>query len=334
MHAPDWYRLGDGYLAVRSEHAGFRQGFSQLFAGCRAVPPPTTAGPTVTCDVQGTTCDPVSVIQFDDPEPLDVVDFAAELFADRGCREVPTDRPGGRAFAVSIGDHVVVLTAADGSLIADNAQRWEWLVGNIAVHRVIRLQSGVAALHAASMAIGGCGVLLVGPKASGKTTLALALTSRGHGFLGDEIAALRVASRELLPLRRSVSVRRGPASRRVEAVLEATHRTHQRFPDGEPRLRAEIDQLFPDNVAAPVPLGAVVFLRSIGVEPRLERIAVARSHLKDLTPLRSTLWHLPPATRAMRLLAVLSRTPCFCLDVGDADRTADLIEGIAHTPCH
>jgi serine kinase of HPr protein (carbohydrate metabolism regulator) len=55
----------------------------------------------------------------------------------------------------------------------------------------------------------GQGLLLVGPKGSGKTTISLALAARGHDFLGDEMAGVRIGSLELVPVRRSLAVRDG-----------------------------------------------------------------------------------------------------------------------------
>jgi hypothetical protein len=326
MESTDWYRLGDGYLGIRSEHTGFRTRFADLFAGCMEVPPPGTSAPLVTCEVTTPASGGVSLIRFDDPQPLDVVDFAVRLFADRGCRESSTGSPRGRAFGFTSTGSEMVIAGPDGSLIADNSQPWEWLIGNIAVHRLLRLQSRVAALHAGSIAIGKRGVLLVGPKGSGKTTLSMTLAARGCGFLGDEMAALRLDSFELIPVRRSVSVRPGPRSPRVDAALQAAMLAPEPFPDGAVRLRAKIDELFPENVAAPVRLASIVFLRGVCRRPLLERVTVAREHLGLLTPLPSTLWNMPRAERAIRLLGILPKARCFWLDAGEPEETADRVE--------
>jgi hypothetical protein len=324
MEPTNWYRLGDGYLGIRSEHAGFRKRFEDLFAGCMEVPLHGAGVPLVTCEVRTPAPGAVSLIRFDDPQPLDVVDFAVRLFEDRGCRESSSASPQGRAFGFTGSEMVVA--CPDGSLIADNRQPWEWLIGNIAVHRLLRLQSRIAALHAGSIAIGTRGVLLVGPKGSGKTTLSMTLAARGCGFLGDEMAALRLDSFELVPVRRSVSVRPGPRSPRVDAALRAAMLAPEHFPDGAVRLRAKIDDLFPENVAAPVRLASIVFLRGVCRRPLLERVTVRREHLGLLTPLPSTLWNMPRAERAIRLLGILPKARCFWLDAGDPEETADRVE--------
>lgn len=322
--APDhWYRFGDGYLVIRSEHLQFRSRFERLFSGCGVTPVPAAAAPVVRCDV--TLHGDVSVIRFEDPQPLDVTAFAAQLFADRGVRECASGALGGRAFGFESAAGSVVIGVRGETLVAANRQAWEWLVGNIAVHRVLRLQPQVAVLHAGAVAIDTAGVLLVGAKGSGKTTLTLALAARGCGFLGDEMAALRLDTRELIPLRRSVSIRPGPGSARVDAAVRAAGLDQEDFPDG-PRVRAPIDQLFPGNVGATVRLDAIVFLRQFRSTPGLERVAPRREHLGLLTPLPSTLWAQPAPLRAIRLLGILSKARCFWLDVGDPDETAALLE--------
>ncbi len=322
--APDqWYRFGDGYLVIRSEHLPFRSQFERLFAGCGVPPVQDGTATIVRCHIA--VHGDESVIRFDDPQPLDVIAFAEQLFADRGVRECDTAAPTGRAFGVTSPSGDVVIDVRDEALVASNRQSWEWLAGNIAVHRVLRLQPHLAVLHAGAVSIDNTGVLLAGGKGSGKTTLSLAIAARGHGFLADEMAALRLDTRELLPLRRSVSIRPGPGSRRVAAAVSQGGLAQEDFPDG-PRVRVPIEALFPDNVAAPVRLGAIVFMRRVQSAPALERMAPQRDHLRWLTPVSSTLWGQPPSGRAIRLLGILSGARCFRLDAGDPDETAALVE--------
>jgi hypothetical protein len=326
MQAVDWYRLGDGYLSLQSEHAPFRDRFERLFCGCRELPTEERDWPAVRCTVATPDAGDISYVRFADPAPLDVVKFAVALFGDRGCREVSGSPPGQRSFGFTTRGSEVLLTERGDALVANNHQSWEWLVGNIAVHRLVRLQSGVVVLHGASVSIGGAGLLLVGPKGSGKTTVSLALAARGHGFLGDEMAALRLRSFELVPVRRTTSIRSGVRSSRIDAALRMAEIPPERFPDGASRVRARIEQLFPASTAGPVPLSAIVLLRGLGTTARLEPFMAGREHLKFLTPLPSTLWTLSPAERAMRLLGILPRARCYWLDVGEPEATADLLE--------
>jgi hypothetical protein len=301
----DWYRIGDGYLGLQSEHVEFRKRFQRLFAGCHARAAGDETLPRVLCAVRTDATRDACVVRFDDPEPLDMRDFAKELFGDRGD---------------------VVLEVAGDALIVSNAQSWEWLIGNLAVHRLLRLQRDLVVFHAASAGIDGRGVLLVGPKGSGKTTMSLTLASRGHAFLGDEMAALRLPSVELVPVRRAVSIRPGPQSARVNAALHGSGHVGEPFPDGTLRVRTSIDDLFPGNAAGPVPLSIIAFLRERQAIPRLARLRPEREHLRLLNPLRSSLWHMRPAARAIRLLGILPKARCFWLDAGEPDATADLLE--------
>jgi hypothetical protein len=57
---------------------------------------------------------------------------------------------------------------------------------------------GLEVLHAGAVVIGGRALLLLGPSGAGKTTLALALTQLGAGFLADDAVALESAGGRLL----------------------------------------------------------------------------------------------------------------------------------------
>src|SRR6185436_16032492 len=103
--------------------------------------------------------------------------------------------------------------------------------------------------HAASVVVAGRGLLVVGPKASGKTTTALTLASRGHAFLGDEIAAV-CEDRKMLPFRRAASIRTGMRGARVAQRLGDGAFPAETFPDGSARVLANVAELFPSAAAA------------------------------------------------------------------------------------
>ena len=333
MVAPDssrTYRLGDAFLRITSEHRPFPERFHRLFAGCEA--PPTASDLIVDCTVTCPRGGGESRIALDPSREWDRITAARDLFGDRGWHLSASEPAEHASLQDAAGS--VMLDEVDGVLVARNDQPWEWIVGNLALHRVLMLQPDLAVFHGASVAIAGCGVMILGPKGAGKTTVSLALAARGHSFLGDETAAVRLRSRELVPFRRSLSVRGGPTSTSVRNVLAETGLATETFPDGTVRTRIDIERLFPLNTAAPVSLSAVVFLGPREAQAELREVRPSREHFAQLGVLRSTMWEAPPAVRVMRLAGMLRATQCFVLHQSDPDSTADALERGVLRSCH
>jgi hypothetical protein len=320
----DAYRLGDGLLEFECEDGPLRARLQETYGECRLPPGAEVPGPAVRCTVRSGDGSAAEVA-FDDPVPLDTVEFAARLFADRGYREVPSGSPGWRLLADDRGRPLLRANGGARCLV-ERSLHWQGLIGSLAVNRLLRLQPDILFLHAASAAIGGSGVLIVGPKGAGKSTTALALAARGHAFLGDEVAAVRVLSRELLPMRRAVSIRPGPRSRAVAHALQDRPGREELFPDGTPRVRAQVVDLFPSAAPRPATLRVIFFLGPFAERPRAEPLSAGRSDVRRLSPLGATLWGVPPGRRVVQLSQLLARSSVFVLDPGDPDRTAELIE--------
>ena len=192
-------------------------------------------------------------------------------------------------------------------------------------------ESGVVALHSALLSKGGRGVLLVGPKEAGKSTLATALWRSGLQFHSDDSAvledghrargiprrvSLRATSRELL----------GAELWNRIACLPGTTRTAAGGVLFHPK------EAIPGDVPASVEVGAVVFLARLGS-------TAGAGEIEALDPGRALLALGPYCHRrepgigeALRSLQPLAdRVPMFDLGRGDLARMVERIEGVIGT---
>jgi hypothetical protein len=199
---------------------------------------------------------------------------------------------------------------------------WRKAVALLLLQRLMRVRRDAIFFHAASVALAGRGVLIVGPKGAGKSTLALALATRGHAFLGDEHACYVPARDELVPFRRPVGVKPGPRARTAEQALARTGRD----PDRDGMMRVPVEDLLPPAHPAPVPLRAVVFLRGLAERPDLRRVEPGRQELAALQPVGSSFANAAATERVFQLVRLLSRASVFHLRAGVPDDTALLVE--------
>lgn len=320
MNRIHWYRLAEGSLGVASADRALSERFEQIYGDCAAEGP--GEGPRVVCDVTDGADDSI-VVRFDDPEPLDDARFIEAVFPDRGYAPAPHPL-GGVALPLPGSSHVVRLH--EGTLSAPRGSAWQPLAANLAVSRLLRLQRSVLFFHAASVRVGERGLLACGPKRSGKTTLALGLLARGHTLLGDEVAALSLADRALLPFHRSIAAREGPRSAAADSLLRGAGGVTERFPDGELRTRVAVRRLSEHEPAARTPLTTLLLLRSIVPVTRIERIPARPELLGALTPLAASLWDRPAGSVGFRLLGILSAVRVFEVCAGPPDEVAAMIE--------
>ncbi len=315
-----WYRLAEGSLGVASADHALADRFEQIYGDCAADGP--GEGPRVVCRVAEVTNGSVEVT-FDDPEPLDDGPFIEAVFPDRGY--APTPHPlGGVAVPIPGSAHSVRLHA--GILTAPTDCEWRSLAANLAVSRLLRLQRSVMFFHAASVRVGDHGLMACGPKRSGKTTLALSLLARGHMLLGDEVAALSLADRALLPFQRSIATREGPGSPAADSLVRGAGGATERFPDGELRTRVAVRRLSDQAPPPRTPLTTVLLLRSIVPVTQLRRVSARPELLGALTPLAASLWDRPAGSVGFRLLGILSAIRVFEVDSGPPDEVASMIE--------
>ena len=281
-----WYRFADGCLGLATDDAEFAARFHAIY--CECVTDEPRSGLVVRC---GVTVTPGRVRVTFDPAP------DAELIA-RLLRTNDTPAAEGRWPAA---------TVVPGGVDIDRAGAWQWLAGNLVVNVVLALQPELMFFHAASAAIGDRGLLIMGERGSGKTSLALALGARGNAVLGEEIGALRLVTRELVPVRRSAQIRRNGA-------------------DAD-RLTAPLGQLCPLAAGRVARLGAVVRLRRFAKASLLEPLPLTSGNLDGLTLMACSLAsNGGSAGRIARLLAVLAPVPAYALDAASPESAAELLE--------
>jgi hypothetical protein len=258
------------------------------------------------------------------PEHLQPTD----LLLAAGSADFPFDvvsRSGEGAVLALRGERAAALEVTpSGCRIALRAG-WRKAIALLLLQRLMRSREDAIFFHAATASVRGAGLMLVGPKGAGKSTLVLALAARGHGLLGDENACYLPATRVLVPFRRPVGVKPGPRSRLVEAALAARGRSPER--DG--MMRVPVPELFPGEEPAPAPLRALVFLEGFAAVPALRRLTPARGELARLQPVASSMLNAAHTRRVFEMARLLAHCSVWALTAGAPDETAEALEAIA-----
>ncbi len=325
LAASGTFRLLDVELRVETDDSDFPREFGSVFGGRVADPTPCPARARLVASL--TTCLPERPGFGRLEVSGDGLADAAEFLLGFSSPTVPIHRLPSRLpdeAALGIGDDPEPAFLFRGArCLFRLTGRWRRVLAHFLFLRLLRLRDDALFFHAASLTVHGTGVLLVGPKGAGKSTLALALAARGHGFLGDETACYLPASGELLPLRRPVGIKPGPKAARVEEALACRHQG-----DEDGLVRVEIESLFPVAPVGPVPLGAVVFLRGFAPQPEASRIEPGRDELSQLQPLATTLANRPATHRVFEMIRLLGRVRAYRLLAGSPDDTAILVESV------
>lgn len=235
--------------------------------------------------------------------------------------KLPPARPGWSLVGLP-GDPEPLFAFSGEVCLFRKVARWRRILAHVLFLRVLRLRDDALFFHAASAAVGGRGLLLVGPKGAGKSTLALALAARGHSLLGDETACYLPATGEILPFRRPVAIKPGP---RAAAVSEALARLRPEA-DEEGLVRADVGSLFGAAPAAAAPLFAVVFLDGFAPASMLRKVVPGREELAALQPLASSIATRPAAERVFAMARLLGSAACYRLLAGEPDAAARTIE--------
>jgi len=222
-----------------------------------------------------------------------------------------------------IDDGSTQFTIEDDVIRVHQTPRWRAAVTALLSRGFLHLIDDLVLFHAAAIGIGGNGVLFVAARESGKSTIALALASRGHDFLSDEYGCYDPATHELIPYRRPVGIREGP---RASAISLALARGAYRGIPHEDAIRVDLASLIPLTPARRVPLRTVVFLEGFADRPRLRDAGEEENRVGMVKTLYSSLTTPPHAKRTLDILRLLSRTRVMHLEMGDPDDTAVLLE--------
>jgi hypothetical protein len=313
------YGIAGIEIRIETDDAGFIAEFSDLCGGSA----PDRAEAVLQAALEAGDADEGRLVLIGD-DLTDAPEFVLSM-ASNAFPFVPGP-PNPHGVAVALGDPSAVLFVfgRDGCRFR-KVPRWRRMLAHFVFLRALRLRRDVLFFHAASVAMDGRGVLLAGPKGSGKTTLSLALGARGHAVLGDETAAYVPASRQLLTMRRPANIKPGPRSREIDRLVQSAG--FERDEDGH--VRVPLERLFGE--AAPARLHAVAFLRGFAAVPGVVRSQPGREALRSLQPLATTLRDSKPRS-VLDMAVLLAEARCFEVSIGDADATAAALEAAVAGP--
>ncbi len=330
------YRLGDALLDIASNSPQLIEALENRYGDCAVPADPADAGSRVRCSAHLCSDGQPASVRFSEPAAVDLFGAALSLLkhpaadplfvegdlAIEGWRFIVRARTGGTVTAVCGAVALIDLELVPAEFLVD-----------LIVNPVLAIQRELLFAHAASVGIGDAGVLLIGASGSGKTTTALTLAARGHAYFGDDMAAIRTASAELLPFRSTANIRPGP-----HASALANHINNGLWDpphsDGIARLRLRVTESFPSAAATALPLRHALFLRRFAAAPEVEPFTPTLEALGSASPLALNnalwlAWGTSPHRRLLQFMLfvrMLSRVRCAWLDVGAPEATADLIE--------
>src|SRR5450755_3822420 len=251
-----WFQLGDVCLQVDSDGNGFLDEFETRYRDC-IISQGRQDQINVHCSASrlaGTSLLCLSFGGTNLPDPISAAGTPVRMLRHlRRYVEAPGPAPGWRKLVDRDGSGRMLVAGDSHRLVIDlDVAPSEFAIDSL-VSLVQSAQPDVLFIHAASFGIAGAGALLVGCGQAGKSTTALALVARGHLFLGDDVAAIRMQTRELLPFPRMMGLRPGPYVRSLDARLRATRHMTCVGPDDSTRTLVSVGDLFPGSVGQVLP---------------------------------------------------------------------------------
>lgn len=220
----------------------------------------------------------------------------------------------GGHYGLSQGQHVLVRSASADRTLA-------MLMWHVNQQAVASAAADHVVIHAAAVVRDHEALLLPAPMESGKTTLVVGLVARGWGYLTDEAAAIAVDSGLVRCYGKPLSL--DPGTQRLFPALCPATSPAPSLRTGQRQVPASA--IRSDAVAAPAPVGAVIFPRYVPAAPTELRPVSRGEALARLADCAFT-WSPPYARRWRRLADSLRASRCAELTVGDLDTACTTID--------
>jgi hypothetical protein len=335
--------IGDLCLEVIADHQPLLDDLEALYGDCTARPRPESGASFVSCSAARMPRSDLLHLSFQGQELPDPIDVAKSLFRPLKHRQCYVERQcsvDGWRFMVNADAGDTLLLASRGRVAVLNLAEAppEFLIDCL-ITAVQSVQPGILFVHGASIAVTGSGALLIGNGRAGKSTTSLAVASIGHSFLGDDAAAVRIATRELLPFPKSAGVRDEALAGSLGWPLHECRHTIEVSPNGSTRTIVRVGDLFPRSVSGPVPLRFAFFLDGFAdqttirpFKPRLNEL----SRLKCLTGEMTASWGTSVGRHLMKFLTavdLLSGLQCHLVELGPPMETAYMIAEVMEEAC-
>ena len=329
------YRFGAAVVEVNTDYQPLIDELETFYGDC-ACDDAALGASRIGCSATLLTGTPLLWLSFDSIAARSPVDVALGMY--RFCRRSPyieqanpshgwravTDTTEARRLIVA-GSEKIALVNLD---LAPPEFVLDCIVGN-----ALAAQPDLLFLHAASVGIAGAGALILAPSFGGKSTVALTLASRGHAFLGDDVGAIKLATRDLLPFPRSAGLRDGPLEAKLRARLQTCRHARAPARDGALRTVVRVSELFPRSVSGPLPLRFAFLLDGITDRAKITPFQPRQKELRRLRNMvvldAAPVWGRSPGRDLMQLLGVmslLSGLRCYLLETGSIEDAAGLIE--------
>jgi hypothetical protein len=329
-----YFLIGDEVLEIASDESSILDLIRAYYGDCELTDLNRTKTPLIRCAVNISCPSSLIAIHFLQDTPLDLSAIALGLsHPPRGAPPYAISDAQWNGWSLIGGSDHSVAAASRTGLLVDSGSVASDFVADYLVAATMVAQSELMVLHAAAIQMESGGAILTGASHAGKTTTSLHLASRGHCLFGDELTVVKLRSRELLPLRRSLSLRAGPRSPALASALQQVRPCEGYSVDGKVGpLR--INELFSARGDEPVGLKAAFFLSGFSDRPTIEPFDLTLHDERafdymSANDIASISWGLKPQRRALRLLALkqlFGCVNCWRLCVGAPDDTAKLIE--------